>query len=74
MLEGQARGMGDQLAESGFPSTRAPSLPQAALQGPEWTAVLAWKGSHLFLWAQKSQEPGLPEALGTLGRSSGLQA
>ena len=69
MLEAQARGMGDQLTERGFPSARALSLRQAALRGP-WeglSGLQCWLGcgSHPFL--QASQEAGLPEALRTPG-------
>lgn len=66
--------MGDQLAESGFPSALALSLPQAALRGPEWTAVLAWQGSHLFLWTRSPRSLGCQRRSGRQGRSSGLQA
>ena len=80
MLEAQARGMGDQLTERGFPSARALSLHQAALRGPlggpEWTAVLAWVWVSSLPPDQKSQEAGLTEALrmpGLVQWSAGLR-
>ena len=75
MLEAQARGMGDQLTERGFPSARALSLRQAALRGP-WEGLSPEGGEHrgcglrpltprLWCWLLRALASDLPGTSGS---------